>query len=146
MLGGEEGGGWLDVTLGSLGGESLGVLEGVGVLLNGEDDDGKTEDGKGGPEGDEGMEGVEAPTLRSAKDSGMSYGRNRGMPYFEDMVEHSRLGRIRRQKGGSKSQDGRVTVHWEVVEIGGEEMPDSGDIPQEAGADGSRAKRQKLEV
>ena len=42
-----------------------------------------------------------------------------GIPYFEEMIENSRLGRIKRQKGGHTSADGRATVHWEVIEIGG---------------------------
>jgi hypothetical protein len=39
------------------------------------------------------------------------------------MVEGSRLGRIKRQKGAHTSADGARTVQWEVVEIGGDDEP-----------------------
>lgn len=62
--------------------------------------------------------------------------RNRGLPYFEEMVENSRLGRIKRQKGGALSADGRTTVEWEIVEIGnGDSAGGEGD---DAGASGGR--------
>ena len=45
----------------------------------------------------------------------------RGVPWFEEMVEGSELGRIRRRRGGHTSRDGGTTYEWEVVEIGGDE-------------------------
>ena len=33
------------------------------------------------------------------------------------MVEDSQLGRIKRQKGGHTSSDGKMTIEWEVVEV-----------------------------
>jgi hypothetical protein len=87
----------MDVTLGSLWSESLGVLEGLGWL-----------DGESSEE-DEG---------RIVRSSEGSMG-NRGMPYFEEMVEDSRLGRIKRRRGGQVGADGRV-VQWEVTEIEGD--------------------------
>ena len=51
----------------------------------------------------------------------------RGVPWFEEMVEGSTLGRIRRRRGGETSQDGRTRVEWEVVEFdGGEDDSSSG--------------------
>jgi hypothetical protein len=72
----------------------------------------------------------------------------RGMPYFEEMVENSRLGRIKRQKGGHTSADGRTKVQWEILEIGGgaedEDMADvqSGGVP----AEGNGSKRIRLDA
>jgi hypothetical protein len=40
----------------------------------------------------------------------------RGAPWFEELVEHTRLGRIKQQRGGHSSHDGRARVEWEVVE------------------------------
>ena len=40
----------------------------------------------------------------------------RGAPWFEDLVENSRLGTLRRRKGGHTSKDGSVTIEWEVAE------------------------------
>lgn len=50
----------------------------------------------------------------------------RGAPWFEEMVEGSALGRIRRRRGGETSQDGRTRVEWEVVEFDGSEDDGSG--------------------
>ncbi|KAL8846768.1 MAG: hypothetical protein Q9221_008174 [Calogaya cf. arnoldii] len=40
----------------------------------------------------------------------------RGAPWFENMIEGSQLGRIKRTRGGQSSADGRSKVSWEVVE------------------------------
>jgi hypothetical protein len=40
----------------------------------------------------------------------------RGAPWFEEIVENTRLGRIKQQRGGHSSRDGSVRVEWEVVE------------------------------
>ena len=44
-----------------------------------------------------------------------------GNPWFEEIVEGSELGRIRRRRGGQTSADGRSKVEWEVVEVGEDE-------------------------
>ena len=92
---------WMDVTLGSLWGESLGVLERLGWL--------EQDESESGEEQSEGR--VQRMTAGSM--------RNRGMPYFEEMVEDSRLGRIKRRRGGVVGAGGRE-VQWEVTEIEGE--------------------------
>jgi len=56
---------------------------------------------------------------------------HRGAPWFEEMVRDSPIGRIKRQKGGHTSQDGRTTVEWEVVEVGGD---DDGDVAVQDGS------------
>ncbi|KAL8911700.1 MAG: hypothetical protein Q9172_007627 [Xanthocarpia lactea] len=40
-----------------------------------------------------------------------------GAPWFEDIIEGSELGRMKRQRGGHSSADGRSKVSWEVVEF-----------------------------
>lgn len=42
----------------------------------------------------------------------------RGIPWFQEMVEGSELGRIKRRRGGETSADGSTRIEWEVVEIG----------------------------
>lgn len=93
----------MDVTLGSLWGESLGILEEMGWL------------------GDESSEEDEEEERGLARASSSTAGavRNRGMPYFEEMVENSRLGRVKRRKGGQTSADGSSSVEWEVTEVDG---------------------------
>ena len=41
---------------------------------------------------------------------------HRGASWFEELVEDSLLGRIKRQKGRHTSTDGSTRVEWEVVE------------------------------
>lgn len=43
----------------------------------------------------------------------------RGMPWFEELVEDSRLGKVRRKGGGHRQ--GGEDVEWEIVEVGGNE-------------------------
>ena len=48
-------------------------------------------------------------------------GEIRGVPWFEEMVQGSDMGRVRRRRGGETSADGKSRVEWEVVEIGGDD-------------------------
>ncbi|KAL9129972.1 MAG: hypothetical protein Q9217_001730 [Psora testacea] len=45
----------------------------------------------------------------------------RGNPWFEEIIEGSDLGRIKRRRGGQISSDGNNTVEWEIVEMEEEE-------------------------
>jgi hypothetical protein len=38
----------------------------------------------------------------------------RGAPWFEDMVQHTKLGRFKQQRG--RHSEGRVQIEWEVTE------------------------------
>lgn len=89
-----------------------------------------------------GVEGPGAVSKAPAHSAAVRRMRNRGIPYFEEMVENSRLGRIKRQKGGHTSQDGRTTVQWEVVEIDNSE-PSTGEETAVDNGGSARAKRQK---
>ena len=81
------------MTLGSLLDEDLEKLERLGLLRIGADD--------------EEQEQLQvAPPVRSVL--------HRGAPWFEDLVEDSLLGKIKRQRGGHVSRD--VAVEWEIVE------------------------------
>lgn len=79
------------------------------------------------PERDEGEEADEAgsgkavaPAKRQAQSAVLVAERNRGAPWFEEMVQQTRLGRIKRQKGGHTSNDGSLRVEWEIVEYEGD--------------------------
>lgn len=45
-------------------------------------------------------------------------------PWFEEMIEGSELGKIRRRRGGRSSLGGRGRVEWEILEFGGDEEED----------------------
>jgi hypothetical protein len=66
---------------------------------------------------------------------------NRGMPYFEELVEDSKLGKIKRRRGGHVDAEGRE-VQWEVTEIEG---GDDGDAVMESVVEGGNGnKRLKM--
>jgi hypothetical protein len=114
---------WMDVTLGSLWSESVSQLESLG-WLDQEESSGEEESGSGG--------------LARVTAGSMS---NRGMPYFEDMVEDSRLGKIKRRRGGHVGADGRE-VQWEITEI---VEGESGDSAMEGIVEGGNSsKRLKM--
>ncbi|KAK4895230.1 hypothetical protein LTR27_006573 [Elasticomyces elasticus] len=131
---------FIDVNLASLLNESLTKLENLGVYDSDEESEPGLVKSSGGqidedthiPTNEQSAEGVEGrpdtqlsseTPIRSVQHS-MS---GRGIPYFETMVENSRLGRIKHQKGGHTSADGTRTVQWEVTEVEGndEDMTDA---------------------
>ncbi|KAF2839431.1 hypothetical protein M501DRAFT_934256 [Patellaria atrata CBS 101060] len=59
-----------------------------------------------------------------------------GAPWFESLVSDSRLGRLKRQKGGHTSADGNMSVEWEVVEW--TEGDDDAQPNQESSVGGKR--------
>lgn len=155
---------YLDVTLGSLQNESLEKLEGLNIIPDtneNEEEDGESENEglvKGGtlddedhvPTNEESVGGVDGPAISGSvtQPAAPSHRmQNRGLQYFEEMVEHSRLGRIKRQKGGHTSEDGTRTVQWEVVEIGDDEpvlMETSAATTTKPGDQDASNKRQKM--
>lgn len=40
-----------------------------------------------------------------------------GTAWYEEMIEGSKLGRIKRRRGGQSGSDGRSTVEWDVMEF-----------------------------
>ena len=148
----------MNLTLGSLLSESLDLLEALNILpdTTSEDEEGQTKGSEVNeedhiPTNEEDEGGVDAmpdpgrARPREVSTQTMHSMQNRGMPYFEEMVENSRLGRIKRQRGGQTSQDGRMVVQWEVVEIGGDDEESTRmETDQDAGGGKASNKRQKL--
>ncbi|RGP63714.1 hypothetical protein FLONG3_9803 [Fusarium longipes] len=115
---------FINLTLGSLLREDLRDLEDMGLIPEEEDDKNITRQ----PSNVVGR----SAALRQ------SY----GVPWFDGMVEGTRLGNMRRSQGVQKSQDGRVKVEWEIVEYSGNgddsnESP-QGDIEMEMSVPGKR--------
>ncbi|GIZ42282.1 hypothetical protein CKM354_000555700 [Cercospora kikuchii] len=143
---------YLDVTLGSLFNESLDKLEALSITPGSDSDE-----EEGSLEGtDTGLrrtrlddrqagaashsEGVPIPVRTSRTNQRLHRLNDRGVPYFEEMIENSRLGRIRRQVGGQTSRDGTSSVQWEVIETVIGTNDDDDPIP----IGGSSPKRQRL--
>ena len=102
---------WIVVNMSSLRHESLERLQNAGYLSAPEEEEDNTENELS----------REQPSQSPAFEHQEPTRELRGSPWFEEMVEGSELGRIRRRRGGQTSTDGRMRYEWEVVEIGGEE-------------------------
>jgi hypothetical protein len=105
----------ISITVGSLLSEDQELLGRLGFLPSGDSSD-------------EDAGAVAGPSkLRSVI---RSEPQARGAPWFEELVESTRLGRIKQQRGGHTSHDGRVRVEWEVVEwTEGDDGGDEGSPP-----------------
>lgn len=93
---------YISLTLGSLNGSDLRDLEDLGVLPSEALQD---------AENDKEKIGNVVPFAGSNTVNGPA---NEGLPWFETMVEGSRLGRMKRSSG--HRQDGRYKVEWEIME------------------------------
>lgn len=145
----------MNVTLGSLLNESIDQLEALNIIPDTTDDEdelvggGEVNEEDHIPTNEEAEGGVDAgpaPPAQSREVTRQSTQsmQNRGMPYFEELVENSRLGRIKRLRGNQTSQDGRMVVQWEVIEIGGDDEPTPMETEPDTGAGETSNKRQKL--
>ena len=63
---------------------------------------------------EQGIESVQSPV--GSKDV-ISQREFTGNPWFEEIIEGSELGRIKRKRGGHTSADGKSKFEWEVVEM-----------------------------
>lgn len=99
---------WVCVNLSSLKSESMERLEDAGFLS------GLANDTQGEPE-------TSKPhSVTSRANEGTAIGVSReitGTPWFEEMIEGSELGRIKRKRGGTRRSDGRVIVEYEITEF-----------------------------
>ena len=84
---------FISVTLGSLSGDDLRSLEELGLFDAAEN---------------EGPDGVLSEDLVGQEKD--------GLPWFETLVEGSKLGNMQRSWGSTQSGNGRVKVEWEIVE------------------------------
>lgn len=44
-----------------------------------------------------------------------------GSPWFEEMIEGSELGKLKRRRGWQETADGKTKIEWEVVEFTAED-------------------------
>lgn len=91
---------WVCVSIGTLKSESLEKLEEGGLLAGAEENE-----KAGSSDGNDGEKGTMKRKLRI------------GTPWFEEMIQGSELGRMKRRRGGQSSSDGRSKVEWEIVEF-----------------------------
>lgn len=71
------------------------------------------------PSADSSDEDTERGVTRAARPSRVvvrNEPRARGAPWYEELVEHTNLGKLKQQRGGHQSGDGNIRIEWEVVE------------------------------
>lgn len=94
---------WIYLNFGSLRRDSIERLEDAGLLP--------------GPKSED-NEMAQIATGGSSQVTNLGQGREiRGTPWFEEMIQGSELGRIKRRKGGGTSSDGHTKVEWEITEF-----------------------------
>lgn len=107
---------YIQLTLGSLCSEDLGDLEDLGLIPEPESPPTPTD-----------------TTMAAADESRVAVydGRDTigALPWFDTLVEGSRLGTMKTTKGSGQSRDGSVRVEWEIVEYT-EDDGDGNDTPQ----------------
>ncbi|KAI9724666.1 MAG: hypothetical protein M1828_003535 [Chrysothrix sp. TS-e1954] len=101
----------INLTLESMEDEDLEVLEALGLLPHGEEEESDEQDE------DINMDGTVQRQGGGEESTVARAGHQRGAPWFEELIEDSRLGRVKRQRGGHTSTDGGSKVDWEVVEL-----------------------------
>jgi hypothetical protein len=101
---------WLYVNLGSLETNSLELLETAGILSNFEDDIESSNP--------EGMDQNTQVTQYTTRESGSSW--------FEEIVEGTRLGRIKKRRGVRVSASGSTSIEWSITEYESDTEMDEG--------------------
>jgi hypothetical protein len=96
----------ISLTVGSLLDDDQELLAELGLLPSNESSESSDEDTTQ-PADEPAQPTATRPLVRSEP-------RMRGAPWFDDMVQHTRLGRFKQQRG--RHMDGRVQVEWEVTE------------------------------
>jgi hypothetical protein len=125
---------FIQLTLGSLHREDLGDLEDLGLLS---DSEGSSRAASPPTSADAVMTG--GSPEQGELDRQVAIRGHRevfgGLPWFDSLIEGSRLGRrlgnVRASKGGGHSQDGTVRYEWEIVEYTeGDDDDDGNDTPR----------------
>lgn len=112
---------YINLTLGSLLREDLQDLEDLGLIP--EDSDESEADEK----------------QLETRNQGTALRQSFGVPWFDGMVEGTRLGRMRRTHGIKQSGDGTVKIEWEIAEqIDGPEAGDDVDMESASSSSGKR--------
>lgn len=121
---------FIQLTLGSLLQEDLRDLEDLGLIP--EESEGESDERR-----ESGERQVDTPSRNTALRHSF------GVPWFDGMVEGTRLGKLRRTHGIQQSEDGSVKVEWEIVEQS--DSPDDVEMETASSSSGKR-KHQDLDA
>ena len=100
---------YINLTLGSLLREDIRDLEEMGIMP----DQSETEE--------EHIAAGESKGTMTPPDRELALRQSFGVPWFDTIVEGTRLGKMRRGHGIQRSQDGRINIEWEVVDYTNDE-------------------------
>ncbi|KAI9901882.1 hypothetical protein N3K66_003699 [Trichothecium roseum] len=125
---------YIHLTLGSLLRDDLHDLEDLGLIPEDED---QRERKEVVSEQDQQHVTTAGPTRSSVLRQ--SY----GVPWFDGMVEGTRIGNMRRSERVKRSSDGRVKVDWEIFEYTGPEEPSEGDVVMSLATTSTSSKRKR---
>lgn len=115
---------YISLTLGSLSASDLRDLDELGLLPTEALGELEVEDKTGGA----------VPSTMIIGEGGL-HGEGQGVvPWFESMLQGSSLGKVRRSRGMRQTQDGRVRMEWEIVEL----LPDDEAAEGDTQATGKR--------
>ena len=126
---------FINLTLGSLLREDLRDLEDMGLIP----DDSEQDESEGPIEKPQSPAAVGSSVLRST-----ALRESYGVPWFDGLVEGTRLGKLRRSQGIKQSQDGKVRIEWEIVEYndsGNEAAGDYEDVDMGSAVPGKQIGR-----
>ncbi|KAF4121258.1 hypothetical protein GMORB2_2220 [Geosmithia morbida] len=114
---------YINLTLGSLLRDDLRDLEDMGLIPDASESDGSHNDSAS--DGSAAAATASTPPKVGRRPSrGTALRESYGVPWFDGLVEGTRLGRMRQSRGIQRSSNGNVRVEWEVVEYGGEDDDD----------------------
>jgi hypothetical protein len=117
------------VSLNSLEDESIQKLGNMGILPSIQDSDEEERENQG--------------AITAAQSGNREI---RGQPWFEEILEGSELGKLRRRRGGKVSADGSSSVEWEIVEYDGTPGTNTPDTGRDASGSAAPNKRKHEEV
>ncbi len=138
---------YINLTLGSLLREDLRDLEDMGLIPDASDTDEQEKEEQGEGSGQQLSAGRQATSAAARPSRSTALRESYGVPWFDGLVEGTRLGKMRQTRGVERSQDGRVKIEWEVFEYHGGGDDDNnndddnhgdGDVEMGAPAPGKR--------
>ena len=129
---------YIHLTLGSLLREDLHDLEDLGLIP---------------ADGDQGEQKEDTPeeetkhvTAATGPTRSTVLRQSYGVPWFDGMVEGTRIGNMRRSEGVKRSRDGRVKVEWEVIEYTGPDEPGDSDVVMSSATTSNPSKRKRESI
>lgn len=133
---------YMSVAIGSLAGDDQRLLEDLNLLPEDSEEEIRGDLQVAGSGGSSSTTVIGSSTAPMPVSRSFRTGTVAGIPWFEEMVEGSRLGRLlRTRRGVGISEDQSTTMEWEISEWRSEDSV--GSLPSDATASGLAAAKRK---